>query len=202
MADVTELVPLVATYVPVIADEIIEDALKRAANRFCVETGVWREKLESPIVRQGDYVIEIDLPSGSRLNALVKIHIDGDELHLGGSELLMPPAEASVPRTAYADGAEIYLDGYLTGSEVVEVMVSLAPTRTSATVPDKIMDEWADALIEGALAELKRYPIEGGNDLRAAGMHAQNFAVAMSMAKGRAQAGRTHARRVVHYGGI
>jgi len=202
MATLSTLIPRVANYIPDVPDMAIEEALNRAAHRFFVESMVWREVLENPSVFDGAYVLDLDLPSGSQLVSLIQCTRNGDALDLAGSEIMFTPEPDHKPEKVYAEGAELIFDGRLASGDVVNVMCCLTTSRTSPQFPDRFLDEYGPAFVNGAVGELYRYPTSQLRNFELAVTYEALFANEMVMAKGRASSGRTHAKRTVKYGGL
>ena len=202
MAKVSTLIPEVAVSFPDVTDDVIENALERAANRYFSDSKSWREMLEPSDSIANARAVDVEIPTGSQVVSLVKCKVDGIELALAGTEILFPPEESSKPKRAYIEYEELVFDGYLDGTEVIDVMVALTPKRTGGTIPDRLFDDASNALISGAMSELYKYPRTEYRDPSLAQAYEGQFMRDIMRAKSRAQAGRTHARRTVVYGGI
>lgn len=202
MAQISTLVPLLATHTAGVVEPVLVNALRRSANRFCIDSGIWRETLESSLLQEGAYIVELDLPSQSKLVAVLDAEFNGLPLTLAGDELTLPPEPSSRPKKIYGEAGEAFLDGYVTAGDSLRVRVSLAPSYTATTIPDKILEYWQEGIIAGALAELYVYPGNAQYDPNLASYWRELFAVSIMNAKGRARSGHTHVKRTVHYGGI
>ena len=56
---IEELVRSIRPYVPDTVDSVIKEALLYSANRFCRESGVWRETLDVDKPRSGKSTVEL-----------------------------------------------------------------------------------------------------------------------------------------------
>ena len=202
MAAISDLVPLLASHSAGVAEPVLINIIRRAANRFCIESGVWRETLESPFLQNGAYIVELDLPAQSKLVAILDCELNGVPLSLAGDELTMPPEPASRPKQVYGEVGSAYLDGYLATGDVMTVRVSLAPSYLATTLPDYLLHDWQEAIIAGTLSELFVYPGNAQYDPRLAQYWKEQFAGWVLQGRARARSGRNHAVRRVRYGGI
>lgn len=202
MINISEFTPLVSSMVADVAEPVIEAVIVRVAGRFCKETGVWRETLETDRVRANARVIDFDTPRNAEFASLIAVKVDGIELAKAGDEISFAPQGGSTPKRVYAERLSLYFDGYFKGGEHVEVRAGLAPVAGATQLPEILITTWREAMVAGSLAELLRYYSSEARHEQLANVHMARFEELIVRARGRARDGYTKVQRVVAYGGL
>lgn len=123
----------------------IQDALKRAWQDFCVETGVWQMKLDPIYTAEDVYNYEIWPPDGTRVHLIMWIR-DRKTDHPERFSF-RPPNKVELIR------------GDEKGERHLDLLVSLKPDRKEGEgVPVFLVDSHGDAVESGALWRLYRVP--------------------------------------------
>jgi hypothetical protein len=183
-----ELYPRVAIEVPGIALFNIKDAVSEAAYEFCRGSRAWRGEF-GPIEYQrdvGEYTLT--LPRDAMLVEPTRVELDGKRLPSGsfwslGTDQL---------------GVVTGLSGHELSGEV-----AVAPSRLADEMPERLMYEFGDALVYGALSRLLRVPQAEWSDLQRALGYEERFELMKERAATRVENGFKHNRtRVVRYGGL
>lgn len=148
-------------------DVSILSALRRAAAHFCRQTGIWSDVLSPIKLRAGVYVYDFDAPLGGNVENILSLKINGvaitNHMRFQDMHALTRDAAGGLP-TAFSitsDGGSLAVwptprteDAGL----VVDVLASLSPARTSPELPDFMTNEWHDAIVAGAKADLMLIP--------------------------------------------
>lgn len=186
--ELRDLHPQVALEVPGVAVFQLQHAVIQAAREFFFATRAWREPMESIAMVPGQSRYAIPLPPDTVLVEPTRVELDGGRLPSQGwwttaaGELELSPG---------------YRGHQLTGE------LALAPGDEADEIPDRIGNEFRDAITYGALSRLLRVPQAEWSDLRLAGVYAGLFNEAKDAAAVRAENGyKSNRTRRVRYGGL
>lgn len=152
MTAVTELLPRVLPLLPDTAEPVVARTLVAAAIEWCERTRGWQVPLE---VSTGGQVREpLPLPPETRLFEIRAARFDGMPLPaLPPQTLLEGPAEPGPPRGfVLADTDAVALLPPAVGR--FEALAVLTPTRAATSLPADLVEDQAEALVDGALARL------------------------------------------------
>lgn len=145
----------------------IIDSLRHVAIEFCRRTGCWVESLtlESPA---NEAVLQADLPLQSRICRTLQLSAEKDSAHAIGD--------------VQTDGT-IVLDEPFTTDTTLYLRVSLAPSTQSLDAPEVLFEDWADAMVSGAVARLQMQPGREWSQPNMAAAHQQRFEQGIDEAK-------------------
>lgn len=191
-------IPKVQPYVPGCPRALIVEHIRDAAIRFCEESTIWRETLDSAdaVIGVDDYTMTPD--NFSRVTTIVNIMYDGTPIeHKTEEELdhidykwrtgitgtpkyytLLAPNRfklSRVPEATITDG--------------LVVRVALKPLPSATTVADILFNDWYLQIAEGAKASLKGMKEKIWSDPNGAMDCARNFTFGYTEARIRAQHG-------------
>lgn len=135
-------------HVPGCPEPMLEDAIRRTAIRFCRDSHIWEEELQSIYLAAGVDRYELELPEETEVLSLM----------------------SSIQRTAPDEkGQEVWpsinVFGLLHFSPLpdpdkgpVEIRAILKPSKDATGVPDRIGLDYSEALIHGTIATLQEIP--------------------------------------------
>mgnify|MGYP005764033663 FL=1 len=89
-----------------------------------------------------------------------------------------------------------------TTTSSVIIRAQLKPTHSSTSCDEQVMNEYRDAVVNGALFRLLRMPGRDWSDLQGAGIYSGLFAEAVEIAERRARQADQGVVWKVNYGGI
>lgn len=136
----SDMLPGVMPHVPGAPKGVVEQHLRKAADRFLLESHAWIEDLD-PIPPEPDGVLFLYSPtSGAEVIAVSEARQKGELLDV----TFRPPAEAVAP------GADQDSDVY--------VRAALKPAPRSRGVPEEVWSHWGTYIQDGALARLMEIP--------------------------------------------
>ena len=202
MAQISDLNRFVSAAVPDVAEPVIQESLVRAAMRFFTETKTWREEIEIDRPRAGAYITEMLSPRATEIVAVLDASINHRPLRLAGDENMEPPRQGTYITSVYGEGQELYFDGRLQGNEVMYARAALRPTMSATVIPDRLLSEYQDILVSGGIMEVMRMNPAAWGDARMMDYYRNEFLSGIERNRNRGRSGRTHARRVVSYGGL
>lgn len=142
-------------------------ALLDTAIDFCDRTLVVRHTTDPVPVRAGEPTYDVDLPGETAVARILNVWYDGARLELAPAQAVtahdahVAGGAVGTPRAAYViepatvrvfPVPDLATDGLLT------VQVATKPTRRAAQVDDILYDDWAEAIVAGALARLAVVP--------------------------------------------
>lgn len=140
-------------------DVAILSALRRAAQRFCRDSRIWRERLEDIVYEPAVNEYDLPAPDGATVEEILWARSSGNVLSTCSAEAIFTAGE-TVEGTPQAVALKSLSNTCLVwptpegGSGTLGLYVVLAPSRTANEVPDQLADRWHDAIIAGARAEL------------------------------------------------
>ena len=202
MAQLSDLVRHVSAIVPDVAEPVIQESILRAAMRFFTETKTWREEIEVDRPRAGAYITEMLSPRATDIVAVLDASINHRPLRLAGDENMEPPRQGTYITSVYGEGQELYFDGRLQGNEVMYARAALRPTLSATNIPDRLLNEYQDILVAGGAMESMRMNPASWNNPSMMDYYRSEFLAGIERNRNRGRSGRTHARRVVSYGGL
>lgn len=182
-ADTVHLEEFLDYVTPVIHNvptDLAMNYVRRAAIAFCERTPVLRDALTLDLQRDvWDYVLEWGNP---------QLLVRGvSQCFVNGSEYLALPTRPIRLDTArrgywFAAPRELLLSpapGDAEGGLVVEVLAK--PTPGAETLPRVLLEQYAEAIADGALSRLLLMKTADWYDVQAAGIHLKRFNGAMSL---------------------
>ena len=191
----SRLIPMV----PGCPQPVALQALRDAAIDFCERTMIVRHVTDPVTVRPGEPTYDIDLPSESAVVRVLNVWY-------GGSRLELAPAQTVTAHGAYVIGGDL---GSPTAAYVLEpatvrlfpvpdarqdraliVQAATKPTRTAKSVAAILFDDWAEAIVGGALARLAVMPGNSFSNPDMAALGASQFLAGVNAAKLEARKGR------------
>lgn len=120
---------------------IVLDALQSTAVEFFSQTGIWNDEIDD-ILPAGACEIEVMPPSGAELLEVRSISV------CNGA-----PISEDLWRLQYRT---VKFETINAANDLcVRLDVSLRPSRYAEKIPARFVEEWGDALTQGALARLK-----------------------------------------------
>jgi hypothetical protein len=202
----SEVLPMVAGC----SDTLAENAIRSAAIEFCERTSAYQSELDAITTISNIYEYDLEPPTGTTVHKILWVTHDGQDLEPLTTTLL----EQRVPRWRTDNGLPVYFvqptasliwlvpipSAQVVNSTIIRAV--LKPTHTSTTCDESIMDEYRDAIVNGALFRLLRIPGKDWSDLQGAQLYSSLFESVVITAERRGrQADEGVARRVV-YGGV
>lgn len=204
------LLPEVLPMVAGCSDALAENAIRSAAIEFCERTSAYQLELDAITTISNIYEYDLEPPTGTTVHKILWVTHDGQDLEPLTTTLL----EQRVPRWRTDNGLPVYFvkptasliwlvpipSAKVVNSTIIRAV--LKPTHTSTTCDESIMDEYRDAIVNGALFRLLRIPGKDWSDLQGAQLYSILFESVVVTAERRGrQADEGVARRVV-YGGV
>lgn len=196
-----QFVPEIAIHVSECPSILIELAVRQAAIDFCHASRIYRTTVSDMDTVAGERDYGLVLPPDTTIVALEWLTLDGGDLEVASSRLLSK-SDVGTPTHGYATGALLHLSPTPLHSVVgvVSAEVSVKPTHAATELPDEVVNDYNQAIIDGALARLLRIPGKAWTDPNAAGDYFTLFEAAAHRAL--AQHGkRGRITRTVRYGG-
>lgn len=162
MARFEDLLPEARVALREAPDISIESALRRSAQRFCELSSIWREELDPFAWREGVALYDLEPPTGGRVERVLSIRVAGAETRMQQSrfeDIHRMSTASGRPETfaLTADGLGIHFwraPNSDHAGKAVALYVALVPTRTARELPEFLVDEWHDAVVAGAHAEM------------------------------------------------
>jgi len=205
---------LLPEILPVVAgctDTLVEGTIRAAAIEFCERTGAYQVEIDPLTTVSGIYEYDLEPPTGTVVHKIVSAVFKGDDLEPVSSTVLeqrLPnwrnAAHFSAPQYYIQQSASLFwlvpVPNELSVNSTI-LRVQLKPTQSSTTCDEKIMDEYRDTIVNGALFRLLRMPGKDWSDLQGAQLYSNLFESVVISAERRARhADEGVARRVVYRG--
>ncbi|MBK8583233.1 MAG: hypothetical protein IPL86_15880 [Flavobacteriales bacterium] len=142
---------------PQAPDFVILRGLRRAAQKLCVESHVWRESLDSLPTEIGVSTYDYGAPSGARVERVMTLKYNGQVLQQCRIQDLQALNSAvGTPRSFAAMPATQEFQIYPTPVAVatMTLFVVLTPTPDATTLPDDLVRDYGAGIIALAKAAL------------------------------------------------
>ncbi len=120
---------------------VLRDAILQAAEDFCERTWLWKDEAASVITVDGETEYSIPAPVGTDILAVADLALDGNR-----TPFTSPLRDTVRLWSAPAPGLELV------------ATVVLKPNKRSKGLPDRLYNEWLDAVSAGARAKLLDMP--------------------------------------------
>jgi len=186
--EIGELYPRVAIEAPGVAIFNINEAVAYAAGEFFRETRAWRESF-GPLVYDKDQIeYTVTLPTDTILVEPTRVELDGNGLK---SEYFWAVGTDSIGVDAGPSGKEL------------EGEIAVSPTENRSELPTRLLVEFGEAIIHGALARLLRVPQAEWSNGALSDYYRALFEEEKIRAATRVENGfKANRTRVVRYGGL
>lgn len=186
--DLRDLIPRVAAYAPGVADPVAEQYLRDSAIQFCTKTLCWQYDCGTLAQKEGEGEYELDLPSQAKMILPLAVWVGGLKLVSRGPEFLYVQgdwqAQTGRPKYFYSDDLRsIRVVPIPERDDVITARVACAPTTTATTLPDILVDQYYEAVVDGALARALAIPNQPFSDMSKAVFHARQFEAMATMAR-------------------
>lgn len=206
------LVPEVAPNLYGCPDLLIKNSIRSAVIELCEKASVYQAELDPVTTVSGIYEYDLEAPSGTSVQKILWVTHQGKDLEPITSTLLeqripkwREASNASTPAYFIKQNTSTFWLAPIPSTTIVSstlVRAVLKPTHTSTTCADEVMNDYRDAIINGALFRLLRIPNKDWTDLKGANTYGILFANAVVEAERRARHADTGVARKVNYGGI
>lgn len=163
-----QLLPYLLPETPGVPDALATQAIMRAANDFCVETGVWSE-IQDPVALEDDVnEYDVDVPAGAQIVTIKSIWMINREL----VPVTMERLQELIPNWQEAKGSDpayyncpqdwstvrIYPIPYGANGKTITIRALYAPSQFGANLPQFLVDRFLDEILAGAKARLMQMP--------------------------------------------
>ncbi len=135
--------------------------LRNSAEEFFSKTRAWREWLE-PLQIYSDEVrdLDMDVPAGAYVIRVEAATKDGSPLPVDGAMTLSadPMRHPSGDGVSSTDRRVLMLSRSFPQGTRIQVQASLAPTEDAIGLPDHLTQQYASAIVAGALHRIRSLP--------------------------------------------
>lgn len=205
MANLTDWIPNITKHIPNIPAPDINNAVRDACRKFCVETWIWKNTLALINVVASTSAYDLTIPAALYAE-LVAVPNDGVRYKQNGEATtqfspLTCTSEDELdaesgnwryetspqPTRFYVDNIDKKVNLVYTPEDAsasgLEVSVILKPSKTALTVPDFLHDDYEDVIEAGALEDLLNRKNRSFYDPQEAGRHGSRFRAGYNEAK-------------------
>lgn len=158
MAKLEDFYPHIEPYAPGVSDITIARALRDSIRTFCMDSRALREEADPVEVPAGYPTIELT-PAESSQVQVVGVHV----LTLDGlgrfypASVDAPPADMRGRFSTLLDNTVQLLE-FLRASTTARATISVCPLDTATVFDDRLLEEYRDAIVPGALGRIYRIP--------------------------------------------
>jgi len=206
------LIPEIAPHLYGCPDMLIENSIRAAVIELCEKAHVYQTELDPLTTVSGIYEYDLEAPSGTSVHKVLWISHHGKDLEPVTSALL----EQRLPKWRETDQAGVPSYFIKQSSSVVWlaptpsttsaastiIRAILKPTHTSKSCDNDVMNDYRDAIVNGALFRLLRIPNRDWTDFKHSQLYGNLFSQALVEAERRSRNADTGVSRVVRYGGM
>lgn len=159
MPALSEIRNTVAVTLPTVATPILNSAIISAAVMLCERSRVWREWLAPVVAAADDRQLTLVLPADTKVVRVERAFKNGSKIAVLPSNDgdFNPPAleGESLPDGVFwavsGPNNQVTLSRPAAEGDSYLLMVSLAPSRDAATMPDLLTDTFREAVVAGAI---------------------------------------------------
>ena len=183
---------------------IIERMLRSAMVDFYRSTKAWQVVTEVSSVIAGDPEVELELPTGTVINKIYWLKLDGTPLSAISTRSLTTTEGTPTGYASYGGSSTIKLNCKPRNSYIlngVEAEIAVTPLQTLDDLPDYLYDAHRDGILYGALAKLLAMPNTSWTDMTGAMTFASMANSVRNEAVHQVQSNQAPIVRVVRYGG-
>lgn len=153
--------------VPGCPQPVALQALLDTAIDFCERTMAVRHTADPVRVRAGEPTYDVDMPGESAVVRILNVWYDGARLELAPAQMVTEHGAHVVgqavgtPRAAYViepATVRVFPVPDLASDGLLTVQAALKPSRKAQRVDDILYDDWAEAIVAGAVARLAAVP--------------------------------------------
>lgn len=206
------LIPEIAPHLHGCPDMLIKNSIRAAVIELCEKSQVYQAELDPVTTVSGIYEYDLETPSGTSIHKVLWVTHEGQDLEPMTSSLL----EQRLPRWRQTDQNGVPQYFVKQSSELVWlapapsttsaastiIRVVLKPAHSSSGCADDVMNDYRDAIINGALFRLLRIPNRDWTDFKHSQVYGALFQGAVVDAERRARNADTGVSRTVRYGGM
>lgn len=216
MANLSDLVPLVAQEIYSVPNGVAISALRFSLEEFCDQSTYWRGTFQVAVAPStSSFVLD---PSSVSPDARVAkvLHVsydvDGKSNHVDlvtpqQLELLVPhdrknEEDSRIDYATQYSSQEISIVPMLNAANTLDVEAALRPTPTATTIDDDIYSNYREVITHGALARLYIMP---GKSWHSPGLYQEymnHFSNSVRDAKRKVENAHVDITRCIRYGGI
>lgn len=169
-----KLLPTLQPMVPGCPETELLRYLAEAAAEFCAVSEVWRSGLDEVDTEVGTALYEIDVPTGSKLENILWVTLDGNELYRV-SDTAVPPrvsmSSGTPTRYAIFNDENIVLYPTPDKAYTLKITAILKPALTAKSIESFLYETYGRVIAHGAAGKLLSIPDKQWTnpDLAAAG---------------------------------
>lgn len=190
MAKLESLLTRVIDELPTVPKSLALRALSDSTKEFCTRTHAWRAELKAT-ARAGSASVELLPDQGTIIVAVKAVRRAGTRLPIVPVELLDTrttlPGEGPALAFAQVSPGHLLMDHAPTERTelTVSAAVTLALNSTTTDIPDALIDEYGEAIANGAKMRLVRQVNQPWTDQQLSAMYAVQYYTQVTAAKGR-----------------
>lgn len=186
------LAPKVLPAVPGCPFSLVMAGLRDAAAEFCTRTLVWQEDLAAISLTAENAFHTLTPPPGARIVMVLRVELDGRPLRAANEDLLdeeHPGWRALSPGTPVCyvlpKPRELRLvpAPAEAATNALTVRAAMAPAKDAVQTEDFLLEDYGQAVIHGALAELYGFVGLSWANAERAAHHARQFRAAIADAR-------------------
>jgi hypothetical protein len=152
--------------------------LRNAAYEFFERTRAWRQWLDWFVVSADVREYDIDVPPGTAVIRLEQATKDGNPMGVEGAFAIgKDPLQYTVSGDSLSslDRATIVLSGLVPAGAKIQLQASLGPSPDATGIPDHLAQQYADAILAGALFRIRTIPKQSFTDVESASVDIAKF---------------------------
>lgn len=165
-------------------DPVLKEALLKVATDFCTRSLCWNEQLTAVSVTDASFPYTLPVAAHATLTRLLAARAPGKLLPITYTDLDMVTdweTQKGSPSYYLFDGSGRLILFPLPSSAVqMKLRVALTPSRSATVLEEFLYTKWRDALVHGAVAELKSTKDRAWTDIANVPYHFKRFETGLS----------------------
>jgi len=203
ISDLAQLLRIKAREAPAF---MLERLVRESAREFFRKSRAWRVDFSGAITA-GSNAYSFTQPTGTLVHDIIYAKLQTSNTNLAylrdaGKAYVTPDFESGSTDSKYVtlvDNDTFELLPTPTADDIVTMKIVLSITRTATEIDDAIVDEFEDAILDGALYRLYEMPQESWSDIKLSQYHLNKFLSRTADAKLRAEETRTPGTRIAAF---
>lgn len=202
-ADISYWLQSVSNRVPGATKEIIDDAIRSSARKFCSDTHLYVRQLTAINIVALTPTYTLTAPSDTAIVDVEHVEINDKPIGAVSEDLLNKSnenwrtQESTEPTQIMVDPEKVLRLKQIPTEDItggLKVWVSLKPNPTTTVIPDFIYDDWFDCVLNGALSKLLKQPNQVWTNIQLGNFYENEYDGEMTKARGKRITGKTSVR--------
>lgn len=199
MANISDWLTDISDRVPGAQKTDIESAIRAVIREFCTKTMLWTKQLPAISIVSSTPTYTLTAPTDTAIVAVERVEINGVYVDPVSQDVLDRSSdpwrseESSLPSAYMVDAEKVLRLKEIPTEDIVNgliVWVAVKPSITTSTIPDFIVEDWYETILNGVVSYLLRMPGKSWTNVQGANYFEDYYSGYISEAKNRKVTGK------------